>query len=278
MEGTDLSILKALSGGSDFALVAPQRPLGRRTPSDMGHVMSFPLSAVMPATVANVERTLRLPWWHWRHDQGMEGSCVGHAVAMERAISNSAQNRLAHIVTPSRWYDPLHVWNEAKKIDEWPDTMPGDTHGTSVRAAYDVARDQGVCRVKSMKIGPNGVPVANGAKPVDPAEGVAANRWALTVDEMRTAISLGNPVVIGVAWYTGFDAPEKVGRDWYFGRSAFGGIRGGHSICVYGASDRRDAFKVKNSWGTDFPLAYLPYTAMERLLLEDGEAALHTDR
>jgi hypothetical protein len=35
---------------------------------------------------------------------------------------------------------------------------------------------------------------------------------------------------------------------------------------------------VKNSWGRAYPLVWLPYAAMERLLKEDGEATLVTDR
>jgi hypothetical protein len=49
-------------------------------------------------------------------------------------------------------------------------------------------------------------------------------------------------------------------------------------VCVYGASDRRQAFAVKNSWGRSYPLAWLPYEVMVELLREDGEATVITDR
>jgi hypothetical protein len=252
--------------------------LGRLTPTDFEHVERYPFSAVEPTAVTKVEETLDLPRWHWTHDQGREGSCVGHACAMERAITNAMQARKARRKPYARRYDPLHIWNEAKKIDEWPNTNPGDTRGTSVRAAYDILRDLGPCRVRSVRTGAGGVPEVIGGKPADVAEGVDTNRWATTVDEIRTAIADGLPVVFGIDWYRSFDSPTKKGNEQWIGEGSFGVRRGGHAVCIYGASDRRQAFRVKNSWDRRYPLVWLTYAAADRLLQADGEAALVTDR
>jgi hypothetical protein len=258
-------------------------PLGRREPTDFEHVEKYPYSAVAPRAVAHVERVLRLPWWHWGHDQGKEGSCVGHGISMERAITNIAQAKALGLLNPGRRYNPLDVWNEAKKIDEWPDTNPGDDHGTSVRAGYDVCRDKGLVRVISMRMGPDGVPVPYRPKPRSKDEGVQRNRWAGSTDEVRTAVASGLPVAIGVNWYSNFDRPVAKpspdgGFDHWIGEGDLGRVRGGHSVCIYGASDARQAFKLKNSWGRDYPLVWIPYTSMERLMDEHGEVAIVTDR
>ncbi len=253
--------------------------LGRLIPDDFEHVEKYPLRAVMPETVTTVNRLLRLPNWHWFHDQGYEGSCVGHGVAMERAITNTRQNILAKILgRKTRRYDPIDVWNEAKKIDQWSDTNPGDDNGTSVRAGYDVARNLGLTRVDNMILGSDGVPRPVGNYTRMLSEGIAANRWATRVDEMRTAISRGLPVTIGVNWYTNFGDPMKLGEDYWIGRGSLGRITGGHSVCISGASDKRQAFRLKNSWGRSYPLVWIPYAIMQRLLDEDGEAALVTDK
>lgn len=252
------------------------RPLGRRAPESWEHVERYPFTAAPPAAV---ERQLRLPPWWPTHDQGREGSCVGHGVAIERAITNSEEIRAAGHKGVHVRYDPVQLWRAAKAVDEWPATKPADDQGTSVRAAYDVARVAGLVRVRGMELrGGIPVPIQPSLAP-DPDEGVTENRWARTVDEIRAAIASGLPVTIGVDWYTGFDEPKKVKREfWLPGPSAVGRVRGGHCVALYAASDRREGFRLVNSWGRDYPRAWLPYPTMELLLGRRGEAALVTDR
>lgn len=253
--------------------------LGRLIPDNWDHVEKYPFRSVAPAMVTAVEKVMKLPGWHWEHDQGREGSCVGHGIAMERAITNTAQNVVLRILgIKTRWYDSIDIWNQAKIIDGWPETNPGDDNGTSVHAGYDVARDKGIVRVDKMQL-VNGRPTPIAPQPRSLAEGIATNRWARTVDEMRTGISQGLPVTIGVNWYSNFDVPKPdAAGDYWIGKGNMGTIRGGHCVCLYGASDKRQAFRLKNSWGRAYPLVWLPYSTMARLLAEQGEAALVTDR
>lgn len=45
------------------------------------------------------------------------------------------------------------------------------------------------------------------------------------------------------------------------------------------AHDQRQAFPILNSWGRDYPrVVWCPYETMQRLITEDGEVALVTDR
>jgi len=243
------------------------KPLGRRTPTDFKHVQKYSLRALMPQTVAKVEKVLALPYWHWQHNQGQQGACVGFGVSMMMSILNERQSRAAHIPPYVHQYNARWLWGEAKKVDEWDDTNPGDDNGTSVRAGCDVLRTLGHVRV-----------IRKMDRPADISQGILENRWAQTVDEMRTAISKDLPVTIGVNWYSSFDGPKPKGRDFYIGEGDIGFIRGGHCVAVYGASDKRQAFKVKNSWGRDYPLIWLPYNVMGRLLQEEGESTLVTDR
>lgn len=244
-----------------------QRPLGRKTPSDWKHVSKYPFSAVAPKAVINVEKTLKLPSFHRGWDQGQQGSCVGFGTSMMMSIVNEQQARTISEKPYTHKYDPFWLWNNAKMIDEWPDTNPGDDNGTSVRAACDILRTKGHVRIKGTK-----------DFPVDLNEGISTNRWATTVDEIRTAISMGIPLSMGVNWYSNFDDPKKKGREYWIGEGDLGEIRGGHCVCLYGASDKRKAFKIKNSWGKLYPEVWIPYDTVKRLISEDGEFALITDR
>jgi hypothetical protein len=228
-------------------------PLGRLEPTDWTHVERYEY-APAPRRAA-VERALSLPRYRALYDQGREGACVGFASSWMVSILNR------------RRYDARWLWDRAKEVDEWPQTNPGDGKGTSVRAAMDVLRTQGHARI-----------VRGHTQPCSPADGLLENRWATNVDGIRAAISDGVPVVLGANWYVNFDKPVKKGAEWWIGEGDLGRVRGGHAVCLYRASDRRQALGLVNNWGTRYPLAWLPYTTVERLLHERGEAALVTDR
>lgn len=96
--------------------------------------------------------------WYRYYDQGEEGACVGFGSSRMMSLVNR------------KMYNPWWLWNEAKRVDEWPDTNPGDNEGTSVRAAMDVLRTLGH-------------ETKRGKAPKE-SEGIAANRWATQVDQL----------------------------------------------------------------------------------------------
>jgi hypothetical protein len=243
------AILSAMSTPSN-------KPLGRRIPTDWQHVVRYNMAG-LAEPVAKVERTLGMPVWaHLFYDQAAEGACVGFGLSHMMSILNHHR------------YDARWLWEQAKVYDEWSDTNPGDDNGTSVRAGADVLRQLGHVRI-----------LRSQDQPVNLVEGIQENRWATQVDEMRFSISQGIPVTIGINWYEGFDKPQRTGlsRDYFVNVS--GSIRGGHCVCVIGASDRRQAFCFTNNWGQYYPRkVYVSYQNMQRLIQEDGEATLVTDR
>lgn len=261
------------------------RPLGRiRDPQTPRAIELYPYAADPPM---HVERLLPLPTWIATHNQGREGSCVGHSVALERAIANTLERR-ADGHPRARWlrFDPIALWRAAKAIDEYPQTRPEDDNGTSVRAAYEITRLHGLYRVKAMELVGN-VPRPVGEVPeIDGAAGVDRYAWAVDVDAMRAAIAAGVAISIGVDWHVGFDTPleRKAGRSveaWIPERQGWGSVRGGHSPALTGASDRRGAFRLSNSWGDTWGShghAWISYESMAALLHKEGEAALVTDR
>lgn len=226
--------------------------LGRRPPTDWRHVERHPLRATAPPVV---ERTLPLPSaYRPAYNQGEEGACVGFAWSWAMSILNR------------RFYDAFWLYGAAQRVDEWPGE---DYDGTSVRAGGDVLRLVGHKRLHRHRH----------THDPRPEDGIDRNEWGTTVDDVRACIADGVPVVLGINWYSAFDAPEIVNRQTaWIGRGDLGWIRGGHAICCYGASDRRQAVKLVNSWGRVYPLVWLPYNTLGRLLNEYGEATKITDR
>ena len=100
------------------------------------------------------------PSWYEFYDQGQEGACVGFSSSRMMSLWN-------HVRYDARW-----LYHEAQLIDEYADTPPEE--GTSVRAAFEVLRTTGAKRV------PSGAIV--------PADGIAAYRWATSVDEIHSVI------------------------------------------------------------------------------------------
>ncbi|MGI8406230.1 MAG: hypothetical protein ACR2OE_15975, partial [Thermomicrobiales bacterium] len=156
-----------------------------------------------------------------------------------------------------------------KAIDEWPDTNPGDNNGTSVRAGMDVLRTLGHRRLRKT------------GETTNPLEGILRNEWATQTDQVRQCIAGGTPVVLGIEWMEDFFTPEKVGREYWIGRKEGGKIAGGHAICCYGASDKRQAIKLVNSWGSSWPVVWLPYERLQKLIdgyEQPGECTVIFDR
>lgn len=246
--------------------------LGRRTPTDWTHVESYPVRALLadpayPLSVAppGTEKGLGLPWWWEQHDQGQEGACVGFGCSAMQSITNHRQRLLTTGRDLTYRYASRWLYVEAQLIDEWEETPPEE--GTSVRAGCEILRSVGHRRVQRQVAGE---PMLE--------HGISAYRWATTVDEMRAAIYSDLAVAIGVLWYSDFDTPDFHEGEWWIGRGNIGWVRGGHCLCVYRMSDRRQAFRLMNSWGKEYPPVWIPYEVMERLLDEYGEAALITDR
>jgi len=248
-----------------------ERPIvDRRPPTDFDHVLKYPGTALrgLQRTVAEVEVTdLPLPnSYHAFYDQGREGACVGFGESIMMSILNRKK------------YSALWLYHEAQAVDEWENTPPEG--GTSLRAGFDVLRTKGHSRF-----------YAGHERPEELDEGIVdVNRWLTSVDQIRTyfaemqAIGKRPVVCLGINWYDGlYEAVDKtVGRKvekWVRSESEWGPIVGGHCICAPLCSDERQAIGWLNSWGELYPWpVWLSYRSLERLLAEQGEAAIITDR
>lgn len=245
-------------------------PLGRRVPPNFDHVVQWPLHALMAETLSvpptGVEKSLGLPWWWKQHDQGVEGSCVGFGSSAMMSVTNHYQRLKTTGQNITYRYASRWLYQEAQPIDEWDDTPPAE--GTSVNASCKILHTRGHRRIQSGKTGPELL-----------THGISAYRWAVDHNEIRAAIYGGLAVSIGVAWYSDFDDPSIVNGERWIGRDTnWGWVRGGHCVCLYRMSDRRQAFMMMNSWGLEYAPVWIPYATLDLLLEDYGEAVVITDR
>lgn len=212
-------------------------------------------------TSFTVNKRLELPYQYIpRYDQGAEGACVGFGWSWAMSILNK------------RYYAARKLYLEAQFKDQWPETPPEE--GTSVTAGAMILRDQGHWRF------------ARGITfPLAAAEGISDFKMVQSVDDIRYAINSGVPVVLGINWYSNFDHPIWTdigagGSRWWIGLDSqnLGYIRGGHAICCFGARDDIQAVTLVNNWGPDYPIVYMPYKTLERVIKEDGECLMPVDR
>lgn len=246
--------------------------LGRRKPPDFEHIDKYPLKSLGIPAVFTVEKSLLLPPWHKTHNQGQEGACVGFGTSMMLTITNLHESAKAGIdPLPNFHYNPWWLWDRSKEVDGFSDTKPGDNNGTTVRAALDTLKKRGHVRWKDERTR-NSIIL-----PPRRDDKILSYKWATTIDEVRTSINNAVPLSIGVNWYSNFDNPQYSQGEYWIGKGNLGTLRGGHCLTIYGASDHRQAVKLKNSWGTAYPEVWMPYSTLLRLLKEDGEIGLIAD-
>ena len=245
-------------------------PLGRRAPTDWEHVDKYPLTAARldeittprPVVIgvnwySNFDNPVRdsaghwwvgmgnlgqirgghcvclkpkgvadnTDWWDF-YNQGSEGACVGFGSSRMMTL----MNRKRYF---ARW-----LWDRAKEVDEWSDTVPGDDNGTSVRAALDILRTKGhipwsykYAEWNTDGEGSDWVPRSK-LSPIL-GEGISANRWINSMDDCLQ--------VLGYTPYDYVDVINSWGRDYPH-------------------------------------LVRMPVTTLERLWQEDGEIGVPTDR
>ncbi len=125
---------------------------------NLGAVLGGHAICVKPAVLTDP-----LAWWDF-YDQGNEGSCVGFS-----------ESRAKSLVDRTR-YGGRWLYKEAQKIDEWPGE---DYEGTSLRAGLEILRTRGHRRLINGTLQQERV-----------GDGIAAYRWATSVDEIHSIIKM----------------------------------------------------------------------------------------
>jgi hypothetical protein len=177
-------------------------------------------------------------YWDTRYwsDQGPHPHCVGHAWAHWLELGPVSHDGPAPILSP------LHIYNDAQKVDEWP----GEGYdGTSVRAGAKVLQSLGF---------------------------VSSYLWAFDAQTVMDAVLGVGPVVVGTWWFSGMFEPDAKGFIYDTGHRV-----GGHAYVIDGANQRKGTVRIRNSWGRTWGKggrAWMDAEVLDRLIAADGEACL----
>jgi C1A family cysteine protease len=194
---------------------------------------------------------LRAAWWKVS-DQERTGSCVGWAVADGLVRYHMVKARK---ISTGQLLSARHIWMASKETDGFtarPETFIEEA-GTSLKAAVDVARKQGIALAAdlpfhistTMFLGKEAVFYAGCAQRRITSyfnlgkDTAAWKHWLATT----------GPVLVGLNVDAAFDSAKANGGNIDAFQPAT--ARGGHAVTLVGyRPDGR--FIVRNSWGTDW--------------------------
>ncbi len=204
-------------------------------------------------------------------NQGSLGSCVGWATAYALKTYQERVEVGWEINTKSHVFSPSYVFNQI--------ALPG-CNGSYINQALDLLVSQGCATLASMPYSDNGCGTQPMANARSEASVFRANRWVRlsSSTDVKKALMNRQPVVIGMTVYPNFY--RLAGTNSVY-NSISGEAQGGHALTITGYNDAKygGAFRVINSWGTDWGdkgYFWLPYSQLGKLVtqlytLEDAE-------
>lgn len=128
---------------------------------------------------------------------------------------------------------------------------------------------------------PDGASVLAGAKAMQMLGNVKSYYWGFGIDDVLQNLSRRGPVLLGINWRADMYATNEHGFI-----SVTGDLVGGHCILANGIWPKHPFFEddvvaLTNSWGPEWGIngrGYMLTSDLSRLLHEDGEACIPTDR
>jgi len=202
---------------------------------------------LLPPRQAEAKGIVRRTWWAGDVlDQGNTSACVGYSTykfLQAAPVRNKPD------------FTPFGLYLEAQALDPWPGEEP-DVKGSSVRAAMKALQARGL---------------------------VSGYHWAFSCEPAIDHMLAVSPMVFGTNWYERMFYPDKHGYLW-----PEGVIVGGHAWLGGVTIDRErknpdgtvGAIRKIGSWGRSWGQggrAWIAFHVLDRLIREDGEAAIATE-
>lgn len=180
--------------------------------------------------------------------QGDLGSCTGNAMTgllgTEPFFATLPAGTLSPTDSSGDEKVAIELYAEATSLDSYPGTYPPSDTGSS------------------------GIAVAKAAK----AKGwISGYQHTFDLQSALAALAV-TPVIIGISWYEGFDAPKADGQ-----LAIAGSVRGGHEVVLDQLDVEQKRVWLTNSWGTSFGIhgrAYFTWDTLSTLLASQGDCTV----
>jgi hypothetical protein len=178
--------------------------------------------------------------------QGGQGSCVGWAVAYALKSSQEQTERSWGLTDETHLFSPAFIYNQIRL------SKKDCTTGARFTDAFNLLRRDGAASLADFPYDE-----ASCHRMPDDAMRARAREFGIgpwrrvnvqDEIEIKTWIASGSPVLIGMTVDEGFQA---LGSGQIY-KARNGTTLGGHALVVTGYSDSKNAFKVINSWSTDW--------------------------
>lgn len=198
-------------------------------------------------------------------NQGQIGSCTANALAGAlEFLEKKDRTRFADL---SR----LFVYYNERVIEH---TVRSDS-GAQLRVGIKTLAKQGVCTEKTWPYVESKFTVKPGKACYTEAlrHQITSYQRLQTLDEMRTCLASGYPIVFGFTVYESFET-QTVARTGVVKMPARDErVVGGHAVMAVGYDDRKKRVVVRNSWGTAWGMKgyfTMPYDyVVDRSLSDD---------
>ena len=195
-------------------------------------------------------------------DQGQQSSCTAWATGYAMRSYYEGKRRNWDFSSPERIISPAYIYNRLHDFRGNCDT------GTAISEALGVLKNEGSPTLSAY-------PYVEGdcSRPATPQlvrDGSAfrISGWSALdnkrLDDAKGQLARGNPVVFGMEVSERFES--LAGREIYDDTAS--PRSGGHAMVLVGYSERRQAFKVMNSWGTEWGdggFGWVSYRAVRQL-------------